>query len=128
MQLFKRSDVKIGGKSVPVRKITIAQWRELFGVVQTLPQLLISVITAPEEQRAAFVVLALEQSLDDVVRVTAILTGLDEAFVEDNAALDELVSYFAEMAKVNDFGGLLKNVKSVLSMGSATKQTTQDAD
>lgn len=126
MQLFKRSGVKIGGKNVPVSKITITKWRELFESVETLPQLLISVVAAPEDQRSAYLVLVLEKALNDVIRVTAVLTGLDEKFIEENAALDELVLFFVETLRVNNFGDLLKSVQTLLTVGSGSAEITGD--
>ena len=117
--LFKRSDklketLKIGEKPVHVRKVTIAQWRELFDSIQAIPQLIISVITAPASERAGFFVLALRESFDDVVRVTSVLTGIDEDYIDKNASIDELLAYYTAMAKANNFGELLKNAQSVL--------------
>lgn len=126
MQLFKRSGVKIGGKTVQVRKITPTKWRELFEAVETLPQLLLSVVAAPEEQRSAYLVLVLERALDDVVSVTAVLTGMDEKFIEENAALDELVLFFVETLRINNFGELLKSVQTLLTMGSGSAELTGD--
>lgn len=128
--IFTRSNttLKIGSKTVQVRKVTIAQWRELFGAIQTLPQLLISVIGAPPAERTAFIVVAIERSFDDIVRVTSLLTGLDEEYVENNASLDELVAYFAEMLKANNFPELLKNVKGALNLGNLTQVETQSAE
>lgn len=126
MQLFKRSGVKIGGKNVHVRKITPAKWRELFEAVETLPQLLLSVVAAPEEQRSAYLVLVLEKALNDVVSVTAVLTGLDKKFIEENAALDELVLFFVETLRVNNFGELLKSVQTLVTMGSGSAELSSD--
>lgn len=127
MQLFKRSDkadipaavpsaVTLGGQSVKVRKVTIGQWRELFAVVGTLPQLLISVITAPAESRIPHLLAVMESAIDDVVSVVAVLTGLETAWIDENVSPDELMAYFVAVARVNDFGGLLKNVQSALKL------------
>lgn len=112
---FVRSDsVTIGGKRVPVRKITIAQWRELFSTINVLPQLLISVLSAPQSERAGYFVVAVRESLEDVTRITALLTGLEQEWIEQNGALDELAAFLLETAKVNNFAELLKNVRGVL--------------
>lgn len=114
-------------KVVPVRKITIAQWQELFGVIQLLPQLLISVMSAPQSERTGFFVVALQESLEDILRIVALLTGLEEEWLHDNASLDELVAFFTETAKVNNFGELLKNVQGVLKLSGLSK-VGQQAD
>jgi len=131
--LFKRSDksqetLKIGDKTVHVRKITIAQWRELLDSIQAIPQLIISVISAPVSERAGFLVLALRESFDDVVRVTSVLTGIDEEYIDQNASIDELVAYYTAMAKANNFGELLKNAQSVLVTLKPQMERTQDAN
>ncbi|AIQ13629.1 hypothetical protein [Paenibacillus durus] len=104
-------------KTVQVRKITIAQWRELFGAIQTLPQLLVSVISAPADRRVAFALVALEQSLGDFVRVVSVLTGIDTEWIDENASVDEILAYLTAVASVNNFGEMLKNVQGVLNLG-----------
>ncbi|AHV98982.1 hypothetical protein [Paenibacillus sabinae] len=134
MQLFKRTEKAViptpalpgtvifgegsaQPKTVQVRKIVIAQWRELFGAIQTLPQLLISVISAPADQRVAFALVALEQSLSDFVRIVSVLTGIDAEWIDENASVDEILAYLTAVASVNNFGEMLKNVQGVLSLG-----------
>lgn len=127
--LFKRSDtVKIGDKMVQVRKITVAQWRRLFDSIQILPQLILSVISAPSEQRVAFAMIAIRESFDEVVRITSILTGIDVDYIEEHASIDELVAYYTEIAKLNNFGEMLKNVQSVLEKVTTKQETSQDAN
>ncbi|MCG7407691.1 hypothetical protein MH117_09670 [Paenibacillus sp. ACRRX] len=112
---FKRSDtVRIGERNVRVRKITIEKWEELFNSIQILPQMIISVISAPAADRIGFLVVALRETFDEVVRITALLTDLDEEYIRKNGALDELVEFYAATVKVNNFGELLKNGQSVL--------------
>lgn len=120
MRILRSDTVKIGGKSVKVGKITVAQWRELFTVVETLPQLLITVLTAPPADRLPMFVVAIEKSLTDVVNVVSILTGLDAEWIENNAGVDELTTFFVETARINNFGDLLKNVRGALSLAKAT--------
>lgn len=132
MQLFKRSDkaaeatpqipvidpsvVLLGGQAVKVSKVTIGQWRQLYSVVGTLPQMLISVVTAPADSRVSYLLAVLESAIDDVVNVVAVLTGLEPAWIDENVSPDELMAYFVAVARVNDFGGLLKNVQGALKL------------
>lgn len=133
--LFKRSNkhktaLKIGEKSVYPRKIPVAQWRELFDSVQVIPQMLVSVLTAPASERAGFFVVALRESFDDLVRVTSLLTGLDEEYIEHNASIDELVAFYKATIEVNNFSELIKNASSVLGKvmpSPTTTAETQDA-
>lgn len=106
--------LKIGDKTVHPRRITIALWRELFDSIREIPQLLISVLSAPPSERAGFLVFAVRRSFDDVVRVTSILTEIDVEYIEQNATIDELVAFYKATAEANNFGGLLKNGPSVL--------------
>ncbi|MEJ9160873.1 hypothetical protein [Paenibacillus graminis] len=131
MQLFKRSDkaeaapqipvidpsvVLLGGQAVKVRKVTIGQWRELYSVVGTLPQMLLSVVTAPADSRVSYLLAVMESAIDDVVNVVAVLTDLEPAWIDENVSPDELMAYFVAVARVNDFGGLLKNVQGALKL------------
>lgn len=125
MRILRSDTVKIGGKSVKVGKITIAQWRELFSVVQALPQLLITVTTAAPADRLPFFLVAIEKSLADVVNVVSVLSGLEPEWVENNAGVDELVTFFVETARVNNFGDLLKNVQGALSLAKPTGEVTE---
>lgn len=108
--------IKLGGRNVEVKPITIAQWRELFAVVETLPQLIIGVLGTKPDERAAYLVVALEQSLEEITHVVATLSGVDADYIEHNASITELVTYFTEVAKVNDFGALVKNVRGALML------------
>ncbi|CAH1194609.1 hypothetical protein PAECIP111892_01763 [Paenibacillus auburnensis] len=137
MQLFKRSDkaveptqidpntVTLGGQAVKVRKVTIGQWRELNTVVGTLPQMLLSVVTAPAESRISYLLAVIESAIDDVINVVALLTGLEPAWIDENVSPDELMAYFVAVARVNDFGGFLKNVQGALNL---TKSLDKAAD
>lgn len=115
-------------KKVQIRKITVAQWQELFESIQTIPQLLLSMMSVPESERAGFFMVVLSESLDNIVQITATLTGLSEEYVRQNAAADELCEFFMETAKANNFGELLKNGRSVLGIVIPNLLTkTQDA-
>lgn len=115
-------------KSAQIRKITIAQWQELFGVINSLPQLLMSVVSAPPAQRAGYLVVALRESVEDITQIVALLTDIDAEWIKQNASGDELFSFFAETAKVNNFGELIKNVQGVLKLSGIQREATdQDA-
>lgn len=124
-----KNRVKLGGQTVEVKQITIAQWKQLFTVVETLPQLIISILGTKPDERAAYLVVALEQSLEEITHVVSVLTGIDAEYIEHNASITELVAYFTEVAKVNDFAGLLKNARGVLALSQGpAAQAEQDAN
>lgn len=125
MRIMRSDTVKIGGKSVKVRKITIAQWRELFTVIESLPQLLITVATAAPADRLPFLIVAVEKSLSDVVNVVSVLTELDAEWIENNAGVDELIAFFVETARVNNFGELLKNVRGALNHAKPAEEVAE---
>ncbi|GAA0840463.1 hypothetical protein GCM10008915_35990 [Bifidobacterium pullorum subsp. gallinarum] len=125
MRIMRSDTVKIGGKAVKVRKITIAQWRELFTVIESLPQLLITVATAAPADRLPFLIVAVEKSLSDIVNVVSVLTELDAEWIENNAGVDELIAFFVETARVNNFGELLKNVRGALNHAKPTEEVAE---
>ncbi|WP_151737244.1 hypothetical protein [Paenibacillus tengchongensis] len=113
-------------KTVKVRKIVITQWRDLFAAVQTLPQLIVNAFYTEPGSRIAYVLAALDHALDEIVEIVAVLTGIEAEWIADNTSPDELLAYFVKVAQVNDFGGLLKNAQSVLSLAQQTAPA-QDA-
>lgn len=133
--LFARSNthktaLKIGDKTVHPRKITPALLRELFDSIQMIPQLFFTVLTASASERAGYFVVALRESFDDIVRVTSLLTGIDEEYIDHNASIDELVAFYKATVEVNNFPELLKNGQSVLGTvmpNLMAAKTTQDA-
>lgn len=131
MQIFKRSDkaestapdividpnvVQLGDRTVKVRKVAVGQWRELFAAVNMLPELIMGVMSAPAENRAAYLFAVIDHALNDIVQVVSILTRFEPEWIEENVAPDELMAYFVAVARVNDFGGLLKNVQGALKL------------
>lgn len=125
MRIMRSDTVKIGGKSVKVRKITVAQWREMLAVVETLPQLVLTVATAAPSERLPYLIVAIEKSISDIVNVVSVLTELDAEWIENNASVDELVSFFVETVRVNNFGELLKNARSALSLANPAEKATE---
>ncbi|MEK5181734.1 hypothetical protein [Paenibacillus sp. FSL R5-0928] len=134
MPIFKRSDkaetaapeeividpnvIKLGDRTVKVRKVPVGQWRELFAAVNMLPELIMGVMSAPAENRAAYLFAFIEHALNDVVQVVSVLTGFEPEWIEANVAPDELMAYFTAVARVNNFGGLLKNVQGALQLAN----------
>jgi len=118
----------IGKKPVTIEKITIKQWKQLFGTIETLPQLILDVMSASEDEKSAYFIVALERSFDEIVDIVSVLTGIESEHIEENASIDQLIAYFTEIAKVNDFSGVIKNVKSVLALGMPSKEATASED
>lgn len=116
----KENEVMLGEKKVKIEKITPRKWKELFGVIDTLPNLIIQVITAPREDFVAYLLSAIEFGLDEVIEVVSVLTGIERDYLHDKVGVDELIEYFARMAEYNNLERVLKNVKSLLPFKKPT--------
>ncbi|OZQ72381.1 hypothetical protein, partial [Paenibacillus sp. VTT E-133291] len=112
--IFKRSDkaevpapdividpnvIQLGDRTVKVRKVPVGQWRELFAAVNMLPELIMGVMSAPSENRVAYLFAFIEHALNDVVQVVSVLTGFEPEWIEANVAPDELMAYFTAVAR-----------------------------
>jgi hypothetical protein len=104
----------LGEKRVEINKLTPKRWRQLFATIDTLPGLIVQVITAPQEDFYAYVVSACDIALEEVVKVVAVLSELDEEYINENVGVDELITYIARTAKRNNLAETLKNVGSLL--------------
>ncbi|MEK5396024.1 hypothetical protein [Paenibacillus sp. FSL K6-2859] len=140
MPIFKRSDkaelpapeividpnvIKLGDRTVIVRKVAVGQWRELFAAVNMLPELIMGVMAAPADNRVAYLFAFIDHALTDIVRVVSILTEFEPEWIEANVAPDELMAYFTAVARVNNFGGLLKNVQGALQLTNLQTGTAE---
>lgn len=120
-RVFIREDeVMLGEKKVKIEKITPKKWKELFGVIDTLPSLIIKVLTAPQENFVAYLLSAIEIGLDEIIEVVSVLTGIDRDYLHDKVGVDEIIEYFARMAEYNNLERVLKNVKSLLPLKKTT--------
>jgi hypothetical protein len=112
--LRRKDTLRLGEKTVKIEKITPRQYKELFGLIGSIPNLIISVLQAPEGEYETYLLTALEVGLEDFIAVVSQLTGIDEEYLLDKAGLDELAEYLAKMAEYNNLAQTLKNVKSLL--------------
>jgi hypothetical protein len=112
---FQRKDsVELAGKRVQIKKLTYVTWKELFETIDTLPGIIVNVILAPKESFYETVLVAFDFALDEVYRVVAILSGLDEDYLKEHAGINEVAEYLVLTAKKNDFNNVIKNAKSLL--------------
>jgi hypothetical protein len=112
--LRRQNVAKLGDKTVKIEKITPRKYKELFGLISSIPNLFMSVLRAPEEEYETYLLTALEIGLDDFIAVVSFLTGIEEDYLLDKAGLDEITEYLARMAEHNNLAQTLKNVKSLL--------------
>ncbi|PFJ15835.1 hypothetical protein, partial [Bacillus cereus] len=122
--LFKRKKAKeamqrvdtltLGEKKVRITKITPRQYKELFSVIGNIPNLVYQVANAPEDDYRAYVLMALEVGMDDIVGIVAYLTGIDAEYLHDQANFYDLTEYLVQMVEYNNIEKTLKNVASLL--------------
>jgi hypothetical protein len=107
-------ELMLGEKRVKINKLTPEKWRELFEVVDKLPGIIVQIITAPQDDFYAYVINGVDIALDELIRITAILSGVDEAYIHTNAGVDEIFEYLARTVKKNRLDSVVKNAKSLL--------------
>lgn len=109
--------VYFGDTCVEIPKLTVAKWKALFEAVETLPRLLVNVLSARgTDEFVASAVVATSLALDEIVKVVAVLTGLDPKFIEENADHNEIIEFIVKTAQKNDLERAAKNFQSVLGL------------
>ncbi|MDA2128659.1 hypothetical protein PDM92_21080 [Bacillus cereus] len=107
--------LKLGEKTVRIRKVTPAEYKELMAVIGNLPNLIVQVVQAPEEERLTYIMTALDVGMDDLINVTSTLSNIDADYLTSKGVgLDEIVEYVTQMAKYNEIGKTIKNLVSLL--------------
>ncbi|MCW1241936.1 hypothetical protein [Bacillus pretiosus] len=120
------STLPIGSKKVRVRKITPKEFKELMTVTGNVPNLVIQVINAPEDQYAAYTMAAVDAATDDFVTITSQLTGIAEDYLHNDAGMSEIVEYLVQMTEYNDLKRMVKNVMSLLPKAPKTESTKSE--
>ncbi|KMJ58076.1 hypothetical protein AB685_14815 [Bacillus sp. LL01] len=120
---FRTNDYEmyLGEKRVSINKLTPNRWRTLFETIDTLPGLILQVIAAPQENFHAYLISACELAMDEIVKVVAVLSDIDEDYLNEHVGVDELVDYLTRTFKRNNLGETIKNVKSLLPGANAKK-------
>lgn len=125
------NDLYLGEKLVKPRKVTPIVWKELFEMVESLPAWVIQVaLVHNREDFPAYLAHLIRVSTDEVVKLTSVLSGIDEKYIAENASIPEVIGYITETAKLNDFSGALKNLKSLLpaSLTAMFSETETEAE
>jgi hypothetical protein len=110
----KEHDLFLGDKKVRAPKLTPKKWKELFQVVENLPNLIIKVAMAPREDFAAYVLSALDIAIDEMLDIAAILTEIDRQYLHEEATVPQIIEFFTKTVEKNDLTSAVKNVKSLL--------------
>lgn len=109
------SELTLGDKTVQVPKLTPVKWKELFEVVDRLPHLFFTVLsTNGQDDFAATLVAAINLAMDEVVKVVAVLSGLDKDYVQENVGTDEIVEFLIVVVEKNRLQSVAKNLRSLL--------------
>lgn len=134
LNIFKRKEaeqsmlstdtVKLGDRKVRIRKITPKEFKDLMSVTGNIPNLIIQVMAAPQDQYAMYALAAAEACIDDLVSITSQLTQIDEDYLSDQVGMSEIVEYVTQMVKYNDLERMVKNALSLLP--KAKKKTDQE--
>ncbi|SDZ05237.1 hypothetical protein [Thermoactinomyces sp. DSM 45892] len=117
----RENEIKLGDKKVRIEKITPKKWRELFEVVDILPNIIIKLVQVPSDQFVTYFLSALEFGMDEVIEVTSKLTGIEKEYLEDHVGLDEIIEYFRRMVEKNNLVDTAKNIKSLLPISKETE-------
>jgi hypothetical protein len=125
-KFVQENEVTLGDKKVSIPKITPKRWKELFAVVDSLPNVLIQIAMAPSEDLAAYVLTGIDVTLDEMLAVTSVLTGIDKQYLNDEAGVSEVIEFFARTVEKNDLTRAVKNVKSLLPMLQSTETTENE--
>ena len=113
-KMLGQNEMYLHKEKVEIAKLTPAKWKKLFSTVDMLPGLVIQVISTPQEDFYVAVLQALDIALDEVTKVVAILTDVEESYIEENVGLDEIFEYLQRMVKLNRLDTAVKNAKSLL--------------
>ncbi|WP_350303558.1 hypothetical protein [Bacillus pumilus] len=109
------SELTLGDKTVQVPKLTPVKWKELFEVVDRLPHLFFTVLsTNGQDDFVATLVAAINLAMDEVVKVVAVLSGLDKDYVHENVGTDEIVEFLIAVVEKNRLQSVAKNLRSLL--------------
>lgn len=115
----------LGTKKVRIRKVTPKEFKELIAVSGNVPNLVIQVMSAPEDQYAAYAIAAVEAATDDFVTITSQLTGIDVDYLQSEAGMSEIVEYLVQMVKYNDLERMVKNLTSLLPKVKKAEEATE---
>ncbi|MBQ4817678.1 hypothetical protein IHP72_15595 [Bacillus pumilus] len=109
------SELTLGDKTVQIPKLTPVKWKALFEVVDRLPHLFITVLsTSGQEDFASTLVAAAKLAMDEVAKIVAVLSGLDEDYILENVGTDEIIDFLVAVVEKNRLQSVAKNLKSLL--------------
>ncbi|MCA1232029.1 hypothetical protein M3616_13250 [Bacillus velezensis] len=118
MNIFKKKQetesVQLGKYPAEVAKLTPAKWKQLFAALDKIPFLVLEVFSAPKVEFYSYLVNAIEVGMDEIVEITALLSGVDAEYIHEEVGTDEIIEYIMLTVKKNRLDSQAKNVKSLL--------------
>ncbi|WP_163093876.1 hypothetical protein [Bacillus velezensis] len=118
MNIFKKKQetdsIQLGKYPVEVAKLTPAKWKQLFAALDKIPFLILEVFSAPKTDFYSYLVSAIEVGMDEIVEITALLSGVDAEYIREEVGTDEIIEYITLTVKNNRLDSQAKNVKSLL--------------
>lgn len=119
-RLFNKSGgsetVNLGDKSVKIPKLTPAKYKALFERIETLPQIIASILSARNSGHLVnTAVVGVGIALDEIIAVVAELAEVDAEYIANNADLNEITTFVRLTLEKNDLQQTLKNCQAVLA-------------
>lgn len=119
-RLFNKSGsvetVNLGDKSVKIPKLTPAKYKALFDRIETLPQIIVSILSARNSgQFTSTAIIGIGIALDEIIVVVAELAEIDAEYIANNADLNEITTFIRLTLEKNDLQQTLKNCQAVLA-------------
>jgi len=119
-RLFNKSAgdaMVIDGQRVAIPKLTVGKWQELMGALESLPQLIVSVLGARHsEDFTTTALIGANLAADEIVRVIAILAELEPEFVKHHMSTYEMSEFIRRTVASNDMEATVKNFRAVFGM------------
>ncbi|MEH7381755.1 hypothetical protein V7138_14930 [Bacillus sp. JJ1533] len=117
--LDKQGVHQLGNKKVKIKKVTPYVYKEVMNSVEMLPGILFDAMLkfySGEEKKNVFewILVAGDFVMDEIVKVTSILSGIDEEYIKKNVGIDEMVDYLFKTVKKNNLDETIKNMLSPL--------------
>lgn len=113
-KILSKDTILLGNKKAEVKKLTPAIWKKVFGALDNIPGLILSLLQAPKQDLPAYLIQAFDMSLEEMLDIISVVSGIDKKYLHDNAGLDELVEYIYLTIKKNRIDQTAKNLKSLL--------------
>lgn len=114
--VFRDSEdrVTIADQVVKIEKVTPRQYRQLIEVLGAIPNIIIVLANAEDDERVPLLLNGIDVVLEDIIAVTSVLTGIEKDVLFDEAGIDELVEFFVKTFEKNNLDNLVKNFRRLL--------------